>query len=165
MAYGASVAWPPYGLDPAIPVSTDDVPHVSDIMTRHGRAVQPNDLQGGPVRIGLLSDFPGISTYLFRALSAAFVIAIIFWAVTAARRQRPRFSTRAGIVIVMWAASIVTAAGAHTLDVWRYLIPAVPMVGLMLSLFAVELAETIVADHAEIKRAMPSGPSSGSSLP
>jgi len=46
-------------------------------------------------------------------------------------------------VIVMWAASIVTAAGAHTLDVWRYLIPAVPMVGLMLSLFAVELAETI----------------------
>jgi hypothetical protein len=71
-------------------------------------------------------------------------------------------------VIVMWAASIVTAAGAHTLDVWRYLIPAVPMVGLMLSLFAVELAETIVADHAApaatIGRAMPSGPSSGSSV-
>jgi hypothetical protein len=37
----------------------------------------------------------------------------------------------------------VTAAGAHTLDVWRYLVPAVPMVGIMLSLFAVELAETI----------------------
>jgi hypothetical protein len=51
--------------------------------------------------------------------------------------------TRAGIVIMMWAASIATAAGAHTLDVGRYLIPAVPMVGLMLSLFAVELAETI----------------------
>ena len=164
MAYGVSVAWPPYGLDPAIPVSTDDVPHVSDIMTRHGRAVQPNDLQGGPVRIGLLSDFPGISAYLFRALSCAFVIAIIFWAVTAARHQRPRFSTRAGIVIVMWAASIVTAAGAHTLDVWRYLIPAVPMVGLMLSLFAVELAEMIVADHAAIRPAMPSGPNSGSSV-
>ena len=32
MAYGVSVAWPPYGLDPAIPVSTDDVPHVSDII-------------------------------------------------------------------------------------------------------------------------------------
>jgi hypothetical protein len=164
MAYAASVAWPPYGLDPAIPVSGDDVPHVSDIMTRHGRAVQPNDLQGGPVRIGLLSDFPAISAYLFRALSAAFVIAIIFWAVTAARHQRPLFSTRAGIVIVMWAASIATAAGVHTLDVWRYLIPAVPMVGLMLSLFAVELAETIVADHAAIRRAMPSGPSSGSSV-
>jgi hypothetical protein len=43
----------------------------------------------------------------------------------------------------MWAASIATAAAAHTLDVWRYLVPAVPMVGLMLSLFAVELAETI----------------------
>jgi hypothetical protein len=32
MAYGVSVAWPPYGLHPAIPVSTDDVPHVSDII-------------------------------------------------------------------------------------------------------------------------------------
>ena len=60
MAYGASVAWPPYGLEPVIPVSTDDVPHVSDIMTRHGLAIQPIDLQGGPVRIGLLSDLPGI---------------------------------------------------------------------------------------------------------
>ena len=143
MAYGASVAWPPYGLDPAISVSTDDVPHVSDILTRHGRATQPIDLQGAPVRIGLLSDLPGISAYLFGALSIAFVIAVIFWTVTAVRPQRPAFSTRAGIVIVMWAASIATAAGAHTLDVWRYLVPAVPMVGLMLSLFAVELAETI----------------------
>jgi hypothetical protein len=144
MAYGASVAWPPYGLDPAIPVSTDDLPHVSDIMTRHGRAAQPIDLQGGPVvRIGLLSDLPGISAYLFSALSTAFVIAVIFWTVTAVRRRRPGFLTRAGIVMVMWAASIATAAGVHTLDVWRYLIPAVPMVGLMLSLFVVELAETI----------------------
>jgi hypothetical protein len=145
MAYGASVAWPPYGLDPAIPVSTDDVPHVSDIMARHGRAIQPIDLQGGPVRIGLLSDLPGISAYLFRALSTAFVIAVIFWTVTAVRRRRTAFSTRAGIAIVMWAASIVPAAGVHTLDVWRYLIPAVPMVALMLSLFAIELAETAPA--------------------
>jgi hypothetical protein len=168
MAYGVVVAWPPYGLDPAIPVSTDDVPLVSDIMTRHGRAAQPIDLQGGPVRIGLLSDLPGISAYLFRALSTAFVIAVIFWTVTAVRRRRPGFVTRGGVVIVMWAASIVTAAGAHTLDVWRYLIPAVPMVGLMLSLFAVELAGTTVADHAApsatIRRAMPSGPSNGSSV-
>lgn len=168
MAYGVSVAWPAYGLDPAIPVSTDDVPHVSDMMMRHGRAAQPIDLQGEPVRIGLLSDLPGISAYLFRALSTAFVIAVMFWTVTAVRRRRPGFVTRAGIVLVMWAVSIVTAAGAHTLDVWRYLIPAVPMVGLMLSLFAVELAEITMADHAArsatIRRAMPSGPGSGSSV-
>jgi hypothetical protein len=107
-----------------------------------GRA-QPIDLQGGPVRIGLLSDLPGISAYLFRALSTAFVIAVIFWTVTAVRHRRSGFLTRAGIVIVMWAASIVTAAGIHTLDVWRYLVPAVPMVGITLSLFAVELAEKI----------------------
>lgn len=143
MVYGALVAWPPYGLEPAIPVSTDDVPHVSEIVTRHGRSTQSLDLQGGPVRIGLLADFPTISAYLFKALSAAFVIAIIFWAVTAMGRRRTVFSTRAGIVIVMWAASIAPAAVAHTLDVWRYLIPAVPMVGLLLSLFAVEVAETI----------------------
>ncbi len=148
MAYGASVAWPIYGLDPAIPVSTDDVPHVSDILTRHGRAVQPIDLQGGPVRIGPLSDFPVFSAWLFRALSIAFIVAILFWTMTVARRRRSDFSTRAGVVIVMWAASIGTAAGAHTLDVGRYLVPAVPMVGIMLSLFAVELAETTVADHA-----------------
>jgi hypothetical protein len=43
----------------------------------------------------------------------------------------------------MWAASIVTTAGAHTLDVSRYLVPAVPMAGIMLALFVVELAETI----------------------
>jgi hypothetical protein len=143
MAYGASVAWPVYGLDPAIPVSTDDVPHVSDILARHGRAVQPIDLQGGPIWIGPLSDFPGTSAWLFSALSTAFVIAILFWTVTAVRRRRPEFVRRAGIVIVMWAASIATAAAVHTLDVTRYLVPAVPMVGIMLSLFAVELTETI----------------------
>ncbi|MCP3470227.1 hypothetical protein NLM33_07800 [Bradyrhizobium sp. CCGUVB1N3] len=145
MAYGASVAWPPYGLDPAVPVSTDDVPHVSDIMTRHAPAAQPIELQGGPVRINLLADLPGFSAYLYMALSTAFVIALIFWAVTAARRRRLRFLTRAGIVIAMWAASVATAAGAHTLDIWRYLVPAVPMVGLMLSLFAVELTEAIAS--------------------
>jgi hypothetical protein len=77
------------------------------------------------------------------ALSTAFVIAVIFWMVTVVRLRRRGFLTSAGIVIVMWAASIVTAAGAHTLDVGRYLIPSVPMVGVMLSLFAGELAETI----------------------
>jgi hypothetical protein len=146
MAYATSVAWPPYGLDPVISVSTDDIPHVSDIMTRHGRASQLIDLRGGPVRIGLLSDFPSVSAYVFRALSTIFVIAVIFWTVTAVRRRRPAFVTRAGIVIAMWAASIATAAAAHTLDIWRYLIPAVPMVGLTLSLFAVELAD-VFGDH------------------
>ena len=143
MAYGASMAWPVYGLDPAIPASTDDAPHVSDILARHRRALQPIDLQGGPIRIGPLSDFPILSGWLFRALSTAFIVAILFWTVTAARRWRPGFSTRAGVVIAMWAASIATAAAAHTLDVARYLVPAVPMVGIMLSLFAVELAEMI----------------------
>ena len=100
---------------------------------RGRKADRPSDLQGGPVRIGLLSDLPAISVYLYRALSTAFVVAVIFWTVTAVRRRRPALLTRAGIVIVIWAASIATTAGVHTLDVWRYLVPAVPMVGLMLS--------------------------------
>jgi hypothetical protein len=143
MAYGISVAWPPYGLDPFIPVSTDDVPHVSEIMARHGRLTRLIDLQGEPIRIGLLADLPGISAFLCRALSAAFVVAVIFWSWTALRRRRPGFVTRAGIVIAAWVASIATAAGVHTLDIWRYLIPSVPLVGLLLSLSACELAETI----------------------
>jgi hypothetical protein len=143
MAYGALIAWPPYGLEPTIPVSSDDVPHVDGIMTRHGRAAQAIDLKGGPVRIGLLADFPAFSTYLFRALSIAFVVSLIFWTVAAVRRHRRGFVTRAGIVLAIWAASITTAAATHTLDVWRYLIPAVPMVGLMLALLAAEIAETI----------------------
>ncbi len=143
LVYGAFVAWPAYGLEPSIPVSTDDVPHVSDIMRRHGHSAQSLDLQGAPVRIGLLADFPTISVHLFRALSAAFAVVIVFWTVTALRRRRAAFSTRGGIVIVMWAASIAPAAAAHTLDVWRYLIPAVPMVGLLLSFFSVEVDERI----------------------
>jgi hypothetical protein len=152
MAYGVSVAWPPYGLEPVIPVSTDDVPHVSDIMTRHGLTIQPVDLQGGPVRIGLLSDLPGISAYLYRAMSTAFVIAVMIWTAAALHRRRAAFVTRGGVVIVMWVASIVTAAGAHTLDVLRYLIPAVPMVGLMLSLCAVELAQTLACPRRNQSR-------------
>ena len=143
MAYAAAVAWPPYGLEPAISVSTDDMPHVSDIMRRHGWTKQPIDLQGEPVRIGLLSDLPSVSTYLYRALSAAFVIAAISWMVVALRRRRGAFVIRAGVVILIWATSIVTAAASHTFDVLRYLIPAVPMVGFMLSLCAVELARTL----------------------
>lgn len=136
MAYAVLLAWPPYGLEPVISVSTDDVPHVADILARHGRPPQP--LQGPPVRIGLLADVPAFSSGLFRVLSAAFGLAVIAWMVAAARRRRA-FATRAGIVIVMWTASIMTAAAAHTLDVWRYLVPEAPMVGLALSLLAVEL--------------------------
>jgi hypothetical protein len=92
-----------------------------------------------------LSDLPGFSVYLFRTLSIAFIGAVLFWTLAAVRRRHPAFSTRAGIVIVMWAASIATAAAVHTLDVARYLVPAVPMVGITLSLFVVELAETIAS--------------------
>lgn len=144
MTFGMFDAWPPFGLDPVIPVSADDVPHVFDMMMQHGRGAEAAGLKGGPVQGALLSALPGISILLFRASSAAFIIAILLWAWKglAARRRRPRFVARGGIVIVMWAASIVTSAAAHTLDISRYLVPATPIVALMLSLSGAELAET-----------------------
>jgi len=145
MAFAAVLAWPPYGLNPTIPVSTDDVPHVSDIITQHGFAARLNDLHGEPIPLGLLSDLPRISAYLLQALSASFIGAIVYWAVNAVRRRRVEFVTRTSIVIVMWVASIATAAAAHTLDVWRYLIPSVPMVGVTLSLLVAELADAAMA--------------------
>src|SRR5260370_4980768 len=101
MLWGPGSRRPPTAPAPAIPVSTDDVPHVSDIMTRHGLTIQPVDLQGGPVRIGLLSDLPGISAYLYRALSTAFVIAVMILTVAALRRRRAAFVTRGGVRIVL----------------------------------------------------------------
>ena len=106
-------------------------------------AGRPRSIRGPTRSDRPISDLPRISVFLFRALSGAFVIAIIFWIVTAVRRRRPGFSIRAGVVIAMWAASILSVAAVHTLDIARYLVPAVPMAGIMLSLFAVELAETI----------------------
>ena len=120
------------------------MPHVSDIITQHGFAARLNDLHGEPIPLGLLSDLPRISTYLLQALSASFIGAIVYWAVNAVRRRRVEFVTRTSIVIMMWVASIATAAAAHTLDVWRYLIPSVPMVGLTLSLLVAELADAVV---------------------
>src|SRR5258708_21276731 len=99
-------------------------------MTRHGRAAQPIDLQGGPVRIGLLSDFPGISAYLFRALSTAFLIAVLLWPVPAVRRRRPGFVPRPGIVIVIAPSSFSPGAAPHTLDLRRSLVPPRPIGGL-----------------------------------
>jgi hypothetical protein len=143
MGFGLLDAWPPlYGLDRMVPVSTDDVPHVANLLARHGRAAEAAGL-GTQVQGGLLSALPSTSTALFRTVSAAFLIALLFWSWTGltTRRHRRRFVAQGGIVIVMWTASIVTAAAAHTLDISRYLVPATPIVALMLSIFAVEAAE------------------------
>ena len=142
MAFGIFDAWPPFGLDDEVPESTDDVPRVSGLLSRYGRAAEAAGLGSGQVRGALLSALPGVSTLLFRALSAGFVVSVVWWAWTglSPRRRRSPFLKRGGIVIVMWAASIVTAAAAHTLDVSRYLVPATPIVALMLSLFLTELA-------------------------
>lgn len=136
MAYGVLVAWPPYGLGRTIPESRDDVQHVADIMARHGRSF---DLTRQKVPMGILTDYADSSAWMYRALSAVFVAAIAFWAVTVVRRSRSQFALRGGIVLALWAASIAPAAAAHTLDVWRYLIPVVPMVAMLLALVAVEL--------------------------
>jgi hypothetical protein len=141
IAYGASVAWPPYGLEPRIPVSTDDVVHVEEIMSRHGLPAFP--VADRPVRGWVLGNLGWVSTGVFRGLSAAFVAAGVLWIIASASGRYPAFSARGGMIIVLWLASILTSAAAHTLDIWRYLVPSTPMVALMLSLSGVEFAKAI----------------------
>ena len=151
MAYGASVAWPAYGLEPTIPVSTDDVVHVAEIMSRHGLPALDSTLVERPVRGWILGDLRRFSTALFRGLSAAFVAAGILCIIATASGRYPAFATRGGVIIVMWLASILTTAAAHTLDIWRYLVPSTPMVALMLSLSGVELAKAIRVHRRQMR--------------
>ncbi len=137
-------------LEPTIPVSNNDILHLSEIMKQHGPLAHAIELRNQPVRGWILSDLGSVSTDLFMGLSATFVAAVVFWIVIAARRRLPEFSARAGIVIVLWAVSILSSAAAHTLDEWRYLVPSTPMVGLLLSLVSVELVETIVAHRQRV---------------
>jgi hypothetical protein len=148
MAYGASVAWPPYGLEPTIPVSTDDVVHVEDIMSRHG--LSASSIDDRPVRGWVLGNLGWVSTGLFTGLSAAFVAAGALWIVATASGRYPVFATRGGLIVVLWLASILTSAAAHTLDIWRYLVPSTPMVALMLSLSGVEFAKAMGMHRPEL---------------
>jgi hypothetical protein len=144
MYYGVSHSWPAYGLEPAIPRSTDDMVHVSEIMKQHGlsatRIERPND----PVRGWILSELGIVSVCLFRGLSIAFVTSIVLWIVITITGRRPSFSARAGIVIVIWVASTLSSAAAHTFDIARYLVPATPMVALLLSIVSAELVQFMV---------------------
>jgi hypothetical protein len=151
MMYGASVAWPPYGLETTVPVSTDDVVHVAEIMSRHGLAAHGSAIPDRPVHGWILGNLGWVSTALFRGLSAAFVAAGILWVIATATGRHPQFSTRGGIVIGLWLASILASAIAHTLDIWRYLVPSVPMVALLLSLAGVEFTKAVRA-HRQTMR-------------
>jgi hypothetical protein len=151
MAYGASVAWPPYGLEPSIPVSTDDVVHVAEIASRHGVPALASTAAERPVRGWILGDLGQVSITLFRGLSAAFIGCGILWILAAASGRYPAFSVRGGILIVLWLASILTSAAAHTLDIWRYLVPSTPMVALMLSLSGVALAKAIGGHRRQMR--------------
>jgi hypothetical protein len=151
IAYGASVAWPPYGLEPTIPVSTDDVVHVAEIASRHGVPALASGLDERPVRGWILGNLGGVSIALFRGLSAAFIGCGILWILAVASGRYATFSVRGGILIVLWLASILTSAAAHTLDIWRYLVPSTPMVALMLSLSGVELAKAIGVHRRQMR--------------
>jgi hypothetical protein len=153
MAYGAALSWPPYGLGPTVPVSTDDVPHVAEIMSSHGRQLGVNATPDRPIQGWILGNLGGLSTWLFSSLSASFVIAAAFGIITVGRRHRPRPSVQAGLVIALWGMSILPSAAAHTLDVWRYLVPSTPMVSLLLSLVGVELANAVGAYQGKARAA------------
>jgi hypothetical protein len=141
MSYGAWFSWPPHALEPEpLESSTSAAALVSEMVKRHGLPIKAIT---GSVENGVLarSGRPGV--LLFRGLSAVFVVAILFWILTAAARRGCDFSVRAGILIIMWVASVLPVAGAHTLDIWRYLVPATPIVSLLLSIAGVEVARSV----------------------
>jgi hypothetical protein len=143
MYYGLWFSWPPHGLSPTIGLgSSSATERVSELMNERGLTEAAFD---EPIQGWILSDFGRASVYLFRALSAAFVAGFMYWIIITASRRRTEFSLGAGIVIVSWTASILISAAAHTLDLWRYLVPATPMVGLFLSMVGADLMEAVGA--------------------
>jgi hypothetical protein len=152
MYYGPWFSWPPHGLDRTVAGSTaDDRASVLESMKKHGFPPSTIGFGDGSIEGWILSDFGRASTYLFRSLSAAFVAAVICSIMIAARRRRTEFLVQSGIVILLWTASTLTTAAAYTLDVWRYIVPATPMVGLLLSIVGVELVEIFVAHRRGVQ--------------
>jgi hypothetical protein len=140
MSYGASFSWPPHALDSGSLGSSNAVALVSEMIKRHGLSMEANT---EPVAKGFLSDLGRAGVLLFRGLSAVFVVAALFWILTAIRSRRSDFTMQVGILIVLWVASVLPSACAHTLDIWRYLVPAAPMVSLLISMVCVEMATTV----------------------
>jgi hypothetical protein len=141
--YGAWSAWPAQGLEPTIPVSTDDIEPVFKIMSQYGLPI-PTDA-GTPVRTWYLSRLGWLSIYLFKGLSAAFVVSAVCCPVIAVKARQPLFFSSAGVLIAVWLLAIVSSAAAHTLDVRRYLVPATPMVALLLAIVLAELGHLVVS--------------------
>jgi hypothetical protein len=141
--YGAKFSWPPDALGPTPLGWSLDAPQVSEVLKRRGLPADGIEADNGRIRGWILSDLGRGGYLLFRGLSAAFIAAIAFWILVAISGWRPVFSMRASIVIVLWIASVLPAASAITLDHWRYLVPATPMVAILLSMVCVELPETL----------------------
>jgi hypothetical protein len=139
--YGAWFSWPPHGLGGTS--QTSDTP-ISEMLKQHG--IRTDEIEeGDSIKTWILSDLGLAGVLLFRGLSAAFVTAMLFWILVAVSGRQPTFSLRAGIVIVLWVASILPTAASITLDMWRYLVPSTPMVALLLSMVFVQLPETLAA--------------------
>lgn len=142
--YGAWFSWPPHGLGPTPLELTNAANRVIEMLKKHGLPTDAIEVGNSHIRGWILSDLGRAGTLLFRGLSAAFVAAIVFWVLVAVSGWRPAFSRRAGIIILLWVVSVLPAALAHTLDLWRYLIPSTPMVALLLSMVCAELPGTFM---------------------
>ena len=140
--YGAWSSWPAHGLEPSIPYSSDDIPHIAAILRQHGFAASTAELSK-PVKTWLLSDLGPISIALFELLSLLFVASAALALVLAWGGQQQQFVIQAGVLLSLWAASTFPSAAVHTLDIKRYLIPATPIVALLLSLTLIELVEML----------------------
>jgi hypothetical protein len=144
MLYAVWFSWPPHALGPSLSGSPDAVAGLSVIMHQYGLSSDAINLRNEAISGWPLSDLGRFGTLLFRGLSAAFAAALLFSTMIAIRGRNPEFSVPAGTVIVLWGSSIFGTAAASSLDVWRYVIPATPMVGLLLAMVSVQLVRTII---------------------
>jgi hypothetical protein len=147
MWYAVWHAWPAHGLELTVPFSSDDIVNVSQIINRHGLPAATFPSGNQPIRGWIPAGLKDYATYLFKGLSAAFVGSVVFWMANAWTRARPKFTARAGVIIGLWVASILSSAAAHTVDVVRYLVPATPMLSLLLAMLSAELAKIVGGFH------------------
>jgi hypothetical protein len=135
--YGVGMGWPPHGSGEFV-TGTDGAYHAVASLLNPGTKYGTGWPDSKPaVRGGLLGPYGGATNYVYRAVSLIFAVAMV--ALPAMWAMRARFDARQlkqlSILVAIWLASISTAAFTHTLDVWRYIATATPLVALIVAIF------------------------------
>lgn len=129
LLYGLKMAMPPHALG-----ST-----VDDVQERRMTAIEivnrfaPNEARLSrehlPVSAPLVGHYPAVANFVYRGFSlmiAAALIASLAASVLSGPRQK-RIVLYAALSSLVWLSNIASVALTHTLDIWRYIVPVVPV--------------------------------------